>query len=136
MSERPGVYEQAPDPERYMWVEDGLIKSYLGFGYTDEDVYELLAAQRGGPRPRTLYMVRIAALRRLMGLDQSPPRPLAVPDPLDRFHGALRRLRSQGQRLSQSALATAMEVDRGTLKGYIDRGLIPRPPWEGYKIPQ
>lgn len=72
--------------------------------------------------------------------DGRPPPPIVPPgprrarvlaDPIGAFHRALVDAINLGEsRLSKTAIAARMGVDRKTLGKYITDGLIPPPPWE------
>ncbi len=60
-----------------------------------------------------------------------PRRARGLADPRAAFNDALvEAVYVREGRLSKTAIATRMGIDRKTLRKYIDDGLIPQPPWE------
>ena len=48
---------------------------------------------------------------------------------------AIALLDREERKLTRQAVATAMGIDRATLKGYLEDDLLPEWPWEGLQIP-
>lgn len=67
--------------------------------------------------------------------DETQRRARAIPDPPGAFALAIAELRRLDAKLSRTAVATEMGIDRGTLSDYIVEGLVPEPPWEQWSPP-
>lgn len=110
-------------PAAAPWPPDGR-QSLDGQEPGDPSTVDLLA-RAVGRRPRE------GIERPTLAAPARPRRARGLADPRAAFERALVDALNLGEsRLSKTAIATRMEVDRKTLGKYIEDGLIPRPPWE------
>jgi hypothetical protein len=108
---------------------DGHIEYQIHRGLTDDEIVDLFDHMTGPSGSWEMFTRagepldwgtlhgrrRIVALLATIRGTSRPRRARTVSDPRGRFHDALADLRSRKQKLTQKAVAVAMEIDRGTL---------------------